>query len=110
MNFIPGAQCYYDNPGEKKCYPADCQDVKPVGKEWVMYGVSWCPYCKKALELLRKNKINYYYYDVESSPFNTKDNYRSMLNEELNGHHTLPAVFKDGKLVGGYTDLVKLLN
>ena len=49
--------------------------------------------------------IQYNYYDVEESPFNSRDNYKKMMAKYIGNHLTTPAIFKDGKLIGGYTDL-----
>jgi len=108
MNFVSGSTCYFDDNTSEKCFPTECNNIKPSTKEWVIYGVSWCPFCRKTLEHLKEKKIAHYYYDVENPPFNTKENFRSMMSEELNGHHTLPAIFHHGKLIGGYTDLMKV--
>ena len=40
-------------------------DGKP---KLVMYGASWCPYCKKLRAALQKNNIEYTEIDVEKSP------------------------------------------
>lgn len=109
MNFVSGLKCYFDNTENKTCHPVECNNFKPINKEWVVYGVSWCPFCKKTSQFFKEKNINYHYYDVERPPFNTKDNFRSLLNTELNGHHTLPAIFHNNKLIGGYTDLTKLV-
>lgn len=34
----------------------------------VMYGASWCPYCKKLRKGLNKNRVNFLEIDVEKSP------------------------------------------
>ncbi len=51
--------------------------------------------------------IEYYYYDIEQQPFNGKENFKSMMSKYLNGQKTTPAIFYNGKLIGGYTDLNK---
>jgi glutaredoxin len=109
MNFIFGSNCYFNNAVEKKCYPTDCNDIKPKKNGWTIYGVSWCPFCQKTISLFQEKKVKYYYYDVEKQPFLTKEHFFKMLTEKLNGYRTLPAIFRDGELIGGYTDVLKLL-
>uniref|UniRef100_A0A6C0EBI4 Glutaredoxin domain-containing protein n=1 Tax=viral metagenome TaxID=1070528 RepID=A0A6C0EBI4_9ZZZZ len=108
MNFIFGSNCYFNDMSEKKCYPTDCNDVKPKKSGWTVYGVSWCPFCQKTINLFNEKKLNYYYYDVEKEPFITKDKFRDMLKMELDGYKTVPVIFRDGKLIGGYSDVLKL--
>lgn len=33
----------------------------------ILYATSWCPYCDKARRFLKKNKIDYFEYDIEKS-------------------------------------------
>ena len=106
MNFEKnGNYCFYNNIEEKMCYPAKCNDIYPKSQGWTLYGLSWCPYNKKANALLTANNISYYYYDIEKAPFQDKENFKKMMSKYLNGHKTTPAVFKDGKLIGGATEL-----
>lgn len=108
MNFIFGSTCYFNDASVKKCYPVECNDIKPRKNGWTIYGVSWCPYCQKTLALFQDKKLSYYYYDVEKQPFVSKDQFRDMLKDELNGYRTFPVIFRDGVLIGGYSDVVKL--
>jgi glutaredoxin len=100
-----GNQCYFDNQEKKICYATKCNNIYPVSKGWTMYGLSWCPYRKKASDLLAENKIPYLYYDIEQAPFNGKDNFKEMMKNYLNGQATTPAIFHNGRLIGGYSDL-----
>ena len=68
--------CYYNDMKDKVCYPTKCDDIFPKSSGWTVYGCSWCPYNKKAQALLASKGIQYYYYDVEQSPFNSRDNYK----------------------------------
>jgi len=66
-----------------------------------------CPYCKKALATLRKQKIKF-------TKIVCKD--QDNLKERIKQHYlrvprilTFPRIYKDSKLIGGSDDLEKLL-
>ena len=59
--------------------------------------------------MLSVRGISYYYYDVEQKPFNSRDNYKKMMSNYIGNHLTTPAIFKDGKLIGGSSDLERFL-
>jgi glutaredoxin len=99
--------CYFDDMKKKICVPTKCDNIYPRDKGWIVYGLSWCPWRERACKLLESKNIKYYYYDIEQAPFNGKENFKSMMSKYLNGQQTTPAVFYNGKLIGGYTDLNK---
>lgn len=102
-------QCYFDDLENKKCFPTGCNDYQPRSTGWTIYTYDWCPFCHRTKDLFTEKKIKYYNFNIEKEPFNGKENYLKMMKSYLDGHKTLPAVFKNGKLIGGYTDLVKVL-
>jgi glutaredoxin 3 len=61
-----------------------------------------CPYCERALSLLDEAKANY------EKTYVSRDDaeMRSKLLERSN-MRTFPQIFKDGELIGGYTELAK---
>ncbi|OGH58934.1 MAG: hypothetical protein A2725_04270 [Candidatus Magasanikbacteria bacterium RIFCSPHIGHO2_01_FULL_33_34] len=67
-----------------------------------IYTTPTCPYCERAKELLNSINLEYKEVDVESNPEE-----RVKLIEDYQWM-TVPAVFIDDKLVGGYDDLVKI--
>jgi len=86
----------------------------------VIYGRYTCPYCQNAIELLKKNpKVIFVEVDTESPTvlglahkgstkplkYLDKDTLVQILGAELKGHTTVPMVFKDGKFIGGSSDL-----
>jgi glutaredoxin len=106
LSFFQTAKaCYFDDTTKKVCYPTKCDDIYPKSKGWTVYGCSWCPYNKKARSLLESKEIMYYYYDVELEPFNSRENYKKMMSNYIGNHMTTPAIFKDGKLIGGFSNL-----
>jgi glutaredoxin len=100
-----GKNCYFDDNKKKICYPTKCNAIYPISSGWTVYGLSWCPWRAKACELLTSKGISFYYYDIEQPPFNGKDNFKQIMASYLNGQKTTPAIFQNGKLIGGYTDL-----
>jgi len=67
-----------------------------------IYSLQWCPYCIKAKALLHAKGIPYRETDVTSD--------RSLALEmiERSGRNSVPQIFVDGELVGGYDDLAHL--
>ena len=69
-----------------------------------------CPYCKKALQYCKTNKIKHVKYNVYD--YNGKDNVVNALY--TNGYLkrktnvTVPIVFNKGKFIGGSEELVRL--
>lgn len=69
--------------------------------KWVILGKPECPYCEKATDLLHLYDIEFVYMNVIGS-----DLYQFLLNC---GKTTVPQVYRDGQLIGGYEDLVSYL-
>ena len=103
------SNCYFNDAVKKICYPTLCNNIYPSSNSWTVYGCSWCPYNKKAQELLSLHGISYYYYDVEQEPFNSRDNYKKIMTNYIGNQKTTPAIFYNGKLIGGSSDLEKFL-
>ena len=84
-------------------------------KEVIFFGLSYCEYCKKTIELLKKNKITYKYYQID----NYYNIFFNVLNKVLKlypnigidpNHKPFPVIFIKKKFIGGYTELNKKLN
>lgn len=69
-----------------------------------IYTTNYCGYCDAAKRLLREKAIPFKEIDVTNN-----DEKRQWL-VETTGQRTVPQIFFDDKPIGGYTDLVKLLN
>ena len=69
----------------------------------LIYGTRTCGYCSRAEELLDRREIAYDSIDVT-------DDWRARLAliERANGRRTVPVIFIDGELVGGYQELAAL--
>lgn len=67
-----------------------------------IYTKSYCPYCNRAMELLRIKEIPYTEYDVTVDP---------ALEQEMrrrSGRETVPEIFVEGQLIGGCSELFDL--
>ncbi|WP_305046441.1 glutaredoxin 3 [Geoalkalibacter sp.] len=67
-----------------------------------IYTKSYCPYCKRAKELLRIKGVSFVEYDVTDDPRKEQE------MKQRSGRETVPEIFVDGQLVGGCSDLFDL--
>ena len=67
-----------------------------------VYTWSNCPYCVRAKDLLNRKGVKF-----EEINLDGKDDELTKLRERT-GQRTVPQIFIDGKLVGGFTDLAAL--
>ena len=65
-----------------------------------IYSKSWCPYCRMAKRLLDEKGQEFVEFDVELDA----GKYDEML-ERSQGRWTVPEIFIDGDLIGGFDDL-----
>lgn len=82
-------------------------------KDVIIFGLSYCEWCKKALEYLKNKKISFKYYCIDDYYdlffkllFDVTKLYPN-LNIDLN-HRTVPVIFFKKKFIGGYTELTTL--
>lgn len=71
------------------------ETVSGYNNKVVLYATTWCGYCKKTRDLLKKNGINYVEYDIEKSSIGKEDYKR------LNGSG-IPLMVIDGNVIRGY--------
>ena len=67
-----------------------------------IYTKSYCPYCTAAKNLLNDLAVNYQEIDITNTP---------EIIEELSsksGFRTVPQIFVDEEVIGGYTDLAAM--
>lgn len=62
-----------------------------------------CPYCNRAIRLLKAKGVTFEQYDVTSN-----DPKRVEMTERAGGRTTLPQIFIDGRHIGGCDDLTAL--
>jgi glutaredoxin len=79
--------------------------------KYIVFYTTTCIYCINTLKLLRRYKLPYKAYDIDKM----KGGMEKLLSQlrkgkDLTGynikHITRPIIFKYGKFLGGYTDLV----
>ena len=63
-----------------------------------------CKWCIKAKQLLVKNSLKFNDCTINNKLL------REQLNSKAPGIKTIPQIFKSGKRIGGYNDLLKYLN
>lgn len=73
-------------------------------KDVVIYTTVACPYCHAAKKLLKTKGIAFQEIDVTGD-----ESMREKLVKMSGGRVTVPQIFADGKPIGGYDDLTKLL-
>ena len=68
-----------------------------------VYTKEGCPYCIRAIELLKKHNIRY-------EKFDRSDN-ENLVNKLTNNYKYVPVIIDgNGKFIGGYKELQKILN
>ena len=71
-------------------------------KKVEIYTTPYCPYCHAAKNFLKSKKIEFVEIDASEEVI------RRELVKITGGRETVPQIFSDGKLIGGYDDLVQL--
>lgn len=74
-----------------------------------------CGYCLEALKVLKEKEIPHKKYNIDNQTFG-KERLFEILREHHNeisfdmNHNTFPIIFYNGKFIGGYNELLKLLS
>ena len=68
-----------------------------------IYTTSYCPFCIRAKSLLQRKGIAFTEIDVSDD-----DGMREKMIELSGGRRTVPEIFINGKIVGGYDELSAL--
>jgi len=69
----------------------------------VIYALSTCGFCKRALAFLDENGLAYKYVYVDQIPLETKNEVKKILFERFNEHVSFPfAVIDDSKYLVGF--------
>ncbi|MDD5340733.1 MAG: glutaredoxin domain-containing protein [Candidatus ainarchaeum sp.] len=69
-------------------------------KKVIVYSADWCPWCHKAMDFLKQNKIEFEMRDVETGNYGEEAMKKS-------GQAGIPVIDIDGKIVTGF-DVEKL--
>ena len=65
-----------------------------------VYTASYCPYCIRAKSLLKRKGVSFDEIDVSGDPA-----LREKMIELSGGRRTVPEIFINGRIVGGYDEL-----
>ena len=65
-----------------------------------VYTASYCPYCIRAKSLLKRKGVAFDEIDVSGDPA-----LREKMIELSGGRRTVPEIFLNGRIVGGYDEL-----
>jgi glutaredoxin 3 len=65
-----------------------------------VYTTTYCPFCVRAKSLLKSKGVPFTEIDVTDD-----DALRERMVEMAGGRRTVPAIFVNGKIVGGYDEL-----
>jgi glutaredoxin 3 len=63
-----------------------------------------CPFCVKAVAVLKQRGIKAEVFDVSSNP-----KLRAKISQSVGGYKTVPMIFLDDKFVGGCSELLALV-
>lgn len=83
-------------------------------KDVIIFGLSYCVYCKKTIELLKKKNISFKYYLIDDYFKLFFDIFLTLhklypnffINPE---HKTVPVIFYKKKFVGGFDELSQMI-
>jgi len=64
----------------------------------IVYSSSWCPWCTRAKEFLKENKIDFKEIDIESDPKAAQE------IVEKSGQMGVPVIEIDGKIIVGFNE------
>jgi glutaredoxin 3 len=105
-NAIPGAdeksQDETENEGEHcDLLSEDC--FKEIVQKYpvLMFSLSWCPECKRSLELLDRMGVRPHIIDLDDYKPISQDIRYHML--QMTGRRSVPNLFIDGEYIGGFT-------
>lgn len=88
-------------PQSDASLPKPSQDI-----EWLVYGASWCRFCRNAKKFLESKNVDLVYVEIEN--YVSKDVFKEMMTELTSGYQTIPMIFNREKFIGGYSNLCEL--
>jgi glutaredoxin len=72
----------------------------------VVYGKDYCPYCRAAKQFFADNNYPFTYFEVSADDAK----YQEMLDLTGGAPKTVPQIIINGQVVGGYDNLMALVN
>lgn len=81
---------------------------------YIIFYNSWCGYCHEAFDYLKTKKKNFKGYDIDNIKGGIERILKCLnLNKDNTGfnpeHKTRPIIFYEGRFIGGFSDLQKVL-
>ncbi len=82
---------------------------------YIIFFKKTCPFCIRTLDKLRKSKLNYKGYNIDSINGKTPRlldlfiKHKDKINYDPN-HSTIPIIFFNKKFIGGYDKLIEHIN
>ena len=67
-----------------------------------IYTTNYCPFCSRAKSLLRNKGVSFTEIDVTDD-----DALRAKMVELAGGRRTVPEIFINGKIIGGFDELTR---
>lgn len=68
----------------------------------LLYTTNWCPFCRRAKALLKEKGVRWKELDIEADPAHRQ------AMAEASGRSSVPQIFINGTLIGGYDELFAL--
>ncbi len=76
---------------------------------YVVYGTPTCPFCVKAVDLLKERKLSFVYINIRESDAH-RESLRLAFERMGKGYPPyVPQIFKGDKYIGGYAELESLI-
>ena len=72
---------------------------------YTVFSKNNCPYCVRTINLIRDNNLQVVVKKVDES-----DEFFAEMQKLAPTMRTMPVIMKDNQLIGGYSDLLNLLN
>ncbi len=72
-----------------------------------IYTLSYCPYCAKAKKFFENKGIKFIEYEIDG---NEEEEFTKLQKKfNIKGEVTVPQIIIDGRRIGGYSDLMELI-
>jgi glutaredoxin 3 len=71
----------------------------------VVFGTATCGFCYRARDVLARHRIPFQSIDLTGDA-----SLRARISEDAGGQRTVPIIFVEGRPIGGYRELVQLIN
>ena len=78
---------------------------------FIIFGSSYCGYCKNTKKYLKSKNISYKYYNIDKD-YHIFFNLLKQVNKNLQirtNPRTFPIIFYKKKFIGGYVDLINII-